>query len=145
MNLVRRIFPEFDMLLAQKLNLSEIKPEIILQISDAIVRINFALFELSDAIKNNDNYTIKEKLFDICTEIEHNPFFDPEYIIKLLIDIHINEIYIGAFLDILISYIKAEIEGKSYSSINPDPGTPNEQKIVICNQLLAKLKQINLS
>jgi serine/threonine protein kinase len=77
LDLVKRIFPEFDMLLSQKLNLSEIKPETILQISDAIVRINLALFELSDAIKINDNSSIRGKLFDICIEIQNNPFFEP--------------------------------------------------------------------
>ena len=145
LNIVKRIFPEFDMLLAQQLNLSEIRPEIILQISDAIVRINWALFELSGAIRNNDNYTIRGQLFNICTEIQNNPFFKPEHIIKLLREIHINEIYVGYFLDILLSCVKAEIEGKNHSSINPDSETPIGDKIIICNELLAKLRTIILS
>jgi len=145
MALVNVIFPEFDMLLTYQLNLTDIKPETILQIADAVVRINMGFLELSGAIKINDNSTIRGNLFNICTEIQNNPFFEPEYLIKLLRDIHIDEIYIGYFLDILISYIEAEIEGKSHSSLSPDSDTPIEEKIIVCNQLLARLRSIILS
>jgi tRNA A-37 threonylcarbamoyl transferase component Bud32 len=145
LRLVKLIFPEFDMLLRHKLNLSEIKPETILQISDALVRINLDLLEISKAIKINDDYLIRGKLFNICTEIENNPFFEPEYIIKLLRDININEIYIGYFLDILLSYIKAKIEGDYCSSVKPDPDTPIEKKLNFVNKLLKKLRPIILS
>jgi serine/threonine protein kinase len=138
--IVKRIFPELDMLSINDLIMSNFKPEIILQIADAAVEINLGLLELSRAVRANDSRLIKVKLLEIGTDIENNPFFMPEYIIKLLIDSNIDDIYIGYFLDILLTFTTANIEGRGLCTVKHDPDTPNEKKLIFINDNLQKLR-----
>lgn len=146
LEIVKRIFPEFDMLSVNEIINSNIKPEIILQIADIIVEINCSLLQLSRAIEANDHHRIWGELHSICIHIDttddiHNYLFiKPEYIIKSLRDIHIDEDYVGYFLDIYLAFITDKVEGKGRRSVEPDSVTPIENKLIHINKILQNIK-----
>ncbi len=136
--IVKRIFPEFDMLSTHELRFLDIKPEKILQISDAIVEINLNLLGLKDAIKETDNRKIRNNLLELGTTISENPFFRPEYIINLFRDIHFDEIYVSYLLDILSTFLISEIEGKNMCTVKHNPHITIEDKLTSIEPLLQK-------
>jgi len=144
--IIKRIFPEFYMLSANEIINSNIKPDITLEIADAIVEINYSLFKLSRAIKANDHRRIRGELHSICINFDidvhiHNCLFiKPEYIIKALRDIHIDEIYVGYFLDIFLTYISYKIEGNERRRVKPDSVTPIEIKLIHINKFIQNMK-----
>jgi serine/threonine protein kinase len=146
LEIVKRIFPEFDMLSVNEIINSNIKPEIILEIADAIVEINYSLLQLSRAIEANDHDRIWRELHSICINFDidvhiHNYLFiKPEYIIKALRGIHIDEIYIGYFLDIFLTFISYKIEGNERRRVEPDSVTPIEEKLIHINKFIQDMK-----
>ena len=144
--IVKRIFPEFDMLSVNEIIISNIKPEIILEIADTIVEINYSLLQLARAIKANDHSSIRGELhvicinFDIDVHIYNYLFIKPEYIIKALRDIHIDEIYVGYFLDIFLTFISYKIEGNDRRIVKPDSITTIEKKLININKFIQNMK-----
>jgi serine/threonine protein kinase len=114
LNIAKKIFPKFNLLGIDKLNIKDLTPEAMLSACETLVNINhYYLPQLRHRIKQKDSFGIRQQLHHIKYDIYYCPLFKTEYIVECLRKNSLNEDYINYFLDFLKRNLIAEIEGKS--------------------------------